>query len=65
MAPENIGRLATVKARGDFYAFVNGWQGRIVGEEAGCYWLLVEGEFAGMPIEKKFLIPPEELEIEL
>lgn len=63
MAPDNLGRLATVRAADEYYAFIDGWTGRIADMENGLYWLELEGAENGTVVKKRFLVPPDQLKI--
>lgn len=57
-----IGDRVLVAARGDFYAFIDGWRGIVVGYEAGCVAIRIDQEEGGKMIPKRFLVPAAELE---
>lgn len=59
---ENIGRFAVVRAKDSFYAFVDGWKGRITGISNGLASLEQPAMENGETITKVFYIPVEELD---
>lgn len=38
----NLGSSIVICAKGDFYAFVDGWRGRVIGFQAGLVTVLVK-----------------------
>lgn len=54
-----VGDRVIVTARDDFYAFIDGWVGRVSGETAGHVQIEVHDD----GITKVFLVPPDQLRL--
>lgn len=55
----HVGDPVIVTAKDDFYAFIDGWRGRVTGHEAGCVRIEVPHE----GLQKVFLVPADELRL--
>lgn len=53
----HVGDHVVVEAKDEFYAYIDGWRGRVTGHEAGC----VRIEVAHEGLQKVFLVPADEL----
>lgn len=55
--PFRNGDRVVVMAKDDFYAYIDGWCGVVVGFQSGCVDVMVEKE--GLDME--FFVPPDQL----
>jgi ribosomal protein L21E len=55
----HVGDHVIVEAKDDFYAYIDGWRGRVTGHEAGCVRIEVSDE----GLQKVFLVPADELRL--
>jgi hypothetical protein len=53
-----VGDRVMVTAKDDFYAYIDGWRGRVFAFESwGAVWIKVDDE----GVDKRFLVPADEL----
>ena len=62
VTPDHIGQRVAVRSAGTFYAFIDGWEGRLSTFENGFAIIKVPStEFPG--VDLTFYVDPEQLEI--
>lgn len=52
-----VGDSVMVTAKDDFYAYIDGWRGRVIGFQAGCVNVKVPRD----DIEMEFFVPADQL----